>query len=87
MSDPGSTDLHFWLTRSVGRCIGLNFSKAIDTGQLSPDDYLGLVDACRACPHVTSCQHWLGGQRGEVTSARPPEFCANARELDALRPH
>ena len=87
MCIPGETDFHFWLTRSVGRCIGLNFLEAIDDGRLSTDDYLSLVNACQACAHVTSCQHWLGGQRGGLGKSRAPEFCPNARRLDALRPH
>ena len=87
MSDPGDTDFHFWMTRSVGRCIGLNFSRAIDDGRLSTEDYLSLVQACQGCEHVASCQHWLGGQKGCPGKNRAPEFCPNARKLDALRPH
>lgn len=82
----GETDLHFWLTRSVGRCIGLNFRIAMDQGRLSPDDYLDLVHACQSCPHVASCQHWLAGQSGRI-AGRAPEFCPNAAALDALKPH
>lgn len=85
MCMPDNTDLHFWLTRSVGRRIGLNFSHAIDAGRLSPDDYLGLVEACRACPHVARCQHWLG--RPEATGGTAPAFCPNAAALEALKPH
>lgn len=87
MCFPGDIDLHFWLTRSVGRCIGLNFRVALDEGRLSPDDYLALVHACRDCGQVAPCQHWLGGQRGVASSSRAPTFCPNGPALDALRPH
>ncbi|MFD0978818.1 DUF6455 family protein [Tropicimonas aquimaris] len=87
MSMPGDTDLHFWLTRSVGRCIGLNFSAAMDEGRLSLDDYMGLVRACRGCDKVENCQTWLGCQRGAQGRSKPPAFCRNARNLEALRPH
>ncbi len=87
MSVPGDTDLHFWLTRSVGRSIGLSFTRAMDEGRLSPSGYLDLVQACRGCPHVHSCQHWLGRQRQAQGRARAPCFCPNAPALEALRPH
>ncbi len=87
MCIPGDTDFHFWLTRSVGRCIGLNFREAMDEGRLSADGYRNLVQSCQACPHVDSCQHWLGGQRGMPKMTRAPDFCPNGRKLDSLRPH
>ncbi|WP_068115685.1 DUF6455 family protein [Tropicimonas marinistellae] len=85
---PGDSDLHFWLTRSVGRSIGLNFTRALKEGRLSPDQYRDLVDVCRTCPHVDSCQRWLGGQSGcGAAPVRAPGFCRNAHALEALRPH
>lgn len=87
MSLPGDTDFHFWMTRSVGRCIGLNFLQAIDDGRLSREGYLSLVQACQGCEQVKSCQHWLGGQKGCPGQTKAPEFCPNAAKLDALKPH
>ncbi len=87
MSNPGDTDLHFWLTHSVGRCMGLNFIMAIDEGRLSLEGYRDIVRACRCCAHVRCCQNWLGCQPGTCSQTRAPEFCVNARTLDALRPH
>ncbi|PRY23616.1 hypothetical protein CLV78_104107 [Aliiruegeria haliotis] len=87
MGCPGDTDFHFWLTRSVGRTIGLNFSAAMDEGRLSAEEYLDLVRACSACSHVASCQHWLAGQGGPALSAQAPDFCRNGTALDALKPH
>lgn len=87
MSFPGDTDFHFWLTRSVGRSIGLNFRQALDDGRLSPDGYMSLIQSCQVCAHVASCQHWLGGQMGPPHKTRAPEFCPNREKLDALKPH
>lgn len=87
MTMPGDTDFHFWLTRSVGRMIGLNFRQAIDDGRLSADGYLSLVQSCRTCLHVSSCQHWLGDQQGLPSRTSAPGFCPNGRKLDALKPH
>lgn len=87
MTIPGDTDFHFWLTRSVGRCIGLNFMQAIGEGRLDAEGYRNLVQSCQGCPYVDSCQRWLGGQRAAPKNTRAPEFCVNARKLEALRPH
>ena len=45
----GDLDLAVWLTRSIGRSIGLNFSDAMEEGRLAPSDYAALIVACRAC--------------------------------------
>lgn len=87
MSIPGDVDLHFWLTRSVGRCIGLSFSAAIDEGRLSAEEFRDIVHVCSGCDKVRSCQHWLGGQRKAFGRASPPEFCRNAHLLESLRRH
>lgn len=87
MNDLGDADLHFWLTRSVGRSIGLNFSAALANGSLSAQDYAHLVDTCRGCRHVLDCQRWLGASGGSGCAARAPEFCAIGAKLAALKPH
>lgn len=87
MTMQGNTDFHFWLTRSVGRTIGLNFSQAIGDGRLDAEEYRNLVYSCQTCPCVESCQRWLAGQRSASRVTRPPTFCRNARKLEALKPH
>lgn len=87
MQMPQHSDVHFWLTRSVGRCMGLNFTHALEEGRLSVDAYQELVTACCRCPHVRSCEAWLGRQSGEIGSSPAPEFCCNSATLEALRPH
>lgn len=87
MSSLGDPDLHFWLTRSVGRTIGLNFTEALQEGRLTARGYADLVEACRACPNVSRCQHWLAGKPGPAGSHRAPEFCRIAEALNRLKPH
>lgn len=78
---PGDPDLHFWITQSVARSVGLRFSDAMQRGLLSEDDFAALVTACQKCPYVEFCVAHLGEARalGEV-----PEFCANKDALEML---
>ena len=80
-------DLAFWLTRSIGRSIGLNFSDAMEEGRLAPSDYAALIVACRACSKSARCKAWLAEAGGPNGAQRAPEFCPNAEALQALKPH
>ncbi len=83
----GQLDVAFWLTRSIGRSIGLNFSDAMTEGRLDPDEFASLITICRACPNSERCQRWLGQAGGPKGAARAPEFCPNSEALQALKPH
>ncbi len=78
----GDIEKHFWLTRSVARCIGLSLSEAMADGRLSPQGYAELVTQCRAADCSERCALWLAEQQVQATSA--PPFCANAQTLDDL---
>ncbi|MEM0935535.1 MAG: DUF6455 family protein [Pseudomonadota bacterium] len=83
----GDLDLAFWLTRSIGRSIGLNFSVAMEEGRLDAADFATLIDVCRGCPHGGRCAEWLGQAGGPRGSTRAPDFCPNAAALHKLKPH
>jgi hypothetical protein len=88
MSDtPGDLDRAFWLTRSIGRSIGLNFSVAMEEGRLAPSDYAALIGVCRGCDKAPRCEAWLATAGGPNGAARAPDFCPNAPALQALKPH
>ena len=82
MTALGDPAQHFWITRSVARCMGISFTEAMAAGDLSAADYAGIVTACRACDHVAECQAWLATQSAKT--ATPPEFCPNRRVLTEL---
>ena len=84
---PDDLDRAFWLTRSIGRSIGLSFSDAMEEGRLSPEDYAALIHACRDCPHAAPCAQWLAEAGGPNGAERAPEFCRNSSALQALKPH
>ncbi|WP_439124840.1 DUF6455 family protein [Marivita sp.] len=78
----GDAQLHFWLTRSVAKVMGVSLSEAMSQGQLTAQDYASLVTECRQCALVENCQCWLGQQSSIAKS--PPPGCANAQALQDL---
>ncbi len=78
----GDPELHFWLTRSVARVMGVNLSEAMASGHLSAQEYSALVTSCRGCAFVEACTCWLAEQ-ATITPTAPPG-CANAKVLERL---
>ncbi|KUJ79516.1 DUF6455 family protein [Ruegeria profundi] len=74
---------HFWLTRSVARCMNISLSEAMATGRLTPDRYAEMVGRCRAAQCSDRCALWLSRQQSEAHEA--PEFCASADLLNPLK--
>ncbi|MBR9650992.1 DUF6455 family protein [Thalassovita aquimarina] len=79
----GDPVLHFWLTRSVARSIGLSLTEAMSEGKLTPQGYSEMVTRCRQCPLVSQCQQWLATQGGGCDQV--PATCVNAQTLNALK--
>ncbi len=75
----GDPTTHFWLTRSVARVMGINLSEAMDANRLSAQGYADLVNHCRRCPYVETCQQWLG-EPDKCAEKGPPD----CRNYDAL---
>ncbi len=78
----GEIETHFWLTRSVARCMGVSLTEAMAEGKLTPDDYAQIVTRCRASDCSEKCQVWLAAQQSRAKEA--PEFCANSKPLNDL---
>ncbi|SDW68996.1 hypothetical protein SAMN05444358_1011512 [Ruegeria halocynthiae] len=78
----GEIEEHFWLTRSVARCMGISLSEAMAENKLSPYDYAQMVTRCRGAACNEHCQIWLAAQQAQAATA--PEFCVNAEVLNSL---
>jgi hypothetical protein len=78
----GDPDLHFWLTRSVARAVGVNLSEALAQGLITQSDYCDMVTRCRKCPHVAECQAWLAANGAGADDV--PARCAHATVLNGL---
>jgi hypothetical protein len=79
LGDPAT---HFFLTRSVARVMGVNLSEAMAAKDLTAAEYAEMVNRCRQCALVTTCQNWLGEKRTRPAAA--PEHCCNADVLRRL---
>ncbi|WP_170383565.1 DUF6455 family protein [Ruegeria atlantica] len=79
----GDVETHFWLTRSVARCMNISLSEAMVEGRLTPDHYAEMVTRCRASQCSGQCAIWLSEQQTEASAA--PEFCANSDLLNGLK--
>ena len=79
----GDPAMHFWLTRSAARAMGINLSEAMAAGKLTARDYSAMVTNCRQCTFVEGCQRWLATvavQRNETY-----EDCRNKALLEQLQ--
>jgi len=79
----GDPAVHFWLTRSAARAMGVNLSEAMADGRLSTQDYTKMVTACRTCHHVASCQAWLATEA--VPRRAPFGECPHKSLLERLQ--
>lgn len=74
---------HFWLTRSMARMMGVNLSRAMESGLLDTSEYIEMVTRCRAADCHESCQLWLAKQTGTATQV--PAQCIHGDVLNRLR--
>ncbi|WP_170409684.1 DUF6455 family protein [Ruegeria atlantica] len=79
----GDVEKHFWLTRSVARCMKVSLTEAMAEGRLTPNGYAEIVTRCRASHCSDQCELWLSKQQSQANTA--PEFCANAGTLNKLK--
>ncbi|MDO6478419.1 DUF6455 family protein [Shimia thalassica] len=79
----GDPALHFWLTRSVARSMGVSLGDAMAEGVLSKKDYADLVTNCRRCALVAHCEAWLGDQGNGAQTA--PDGCVHADLFEHLK--
>lgn len=75
---------HLHLLTRMGQQLGLEFTHAFETGEISAADWAEMVQACRGCDQPQACQHWLQAQDHMVDTApqrQPPAGCRNAVQL------
>ncbi|RLK11256.1 DUF6455 family protein [Ruegeria conchae] len=78
----GEIEKHFWLTRSVARCMGISLTEGMAEGRITPQEYALMVTRCRSAGCSEQCQFWLADQQEKASAA--PQFCANASALNDL---
>ena len=83
MGIDSNLDLHFWITRGMGRRMGVDLSQAIQEGDLTHADFATMITACRTCGRSEFCLALLS-ERGSAPDALPAD-CPNRRVLESLR--
>lgn len=78
----GDASLHFWITQSVARAKGINFSEAMSRGAITRKTYADLVTRCRACPNAEACTARLAQPSSGLADV--PDYCLNVEELNRL---
>ncbi|MCF3593112.1 DUF6455 family protein [Rhodobacteraceae bacterium LMO-12] len=78
----GDPVMHFWLTRSAARAMGINLSEAMAEGKLTAEDYTAMVTNCRQCAFVEECQSWLA--TSAVQRCEAYKDCRNKAVLERL---
>ncbi|MEM9975267.1 MAG: DUF6455 family protein [Pseudomonadota bacterium] len=73
-----------WLMRGMAATAGVDFDRAIADGDLTQDEYDGMVRRCAECTAGETCMRW----RAEGAPGAPdlPSYCLNHERIDALRP-
>ena len=79
----GDPAMHFWLTRSAARAMGVNLSEAMASGHLTPKDYCEMVTNCRGCGAVEACQNWLATEA--IPRCAAFDACLNKGVLERLK--
>ena len=78
----GDPSLHFWMTRSLARSMGVNLSEAMAHGFLTRQAYADMITRCRTCPYAVECVARLTQPQEGVLDV--PEECLNMEELSRL---
>lgn len=76
---------HFWKLQNMLRVTGTDAVGAFSQGQLSPEDWAGMVETCRGCNWVTQCSRYMARERLEGRVREAPSDCPNERILTNLR--
>ena len=74
---------HLWLVQRMAKVAGVDLAAAMETGELSSEDWSKLVSRCRGCAWVDGCREWLDQQFTIVETT--PDECVNGDEMIALR--
>lgn len=81
----GPRNSHYWKLQQMLRVVGADAAAAFDDGELSSEEWAGMVETCRGCDWVAGCSRYMARQRLEGAQDEAPETCPNADILSSLR--
>ncbi len=82
MTPLGDLRHHYWLVQRMAQRTGVDLVGAYEEGRIDPEDWAGMVQACRGCEWAEGCAEWLG-RKSEAAAA--PKPCCNRARLAMLR--
>ena len=79
----GDPNRHYWLMQRMLKRTGTDAVTPFAEGDLTAQDWAGLVQTCRGCDNAQGCRKWLEALVPAAEDA--PAFCANRKRFAALR--
>ncbi|WP_417700843.1 DUF6455 family protein [Pseudophaeobacter sp.] len=79
---------HLHLLTRMGKALGVDLTEAFHRGEISAEDWAGMITSCRGCDAPEGCRRWLDAQeraRGAPSAVLPLGQCSNAARLLHLR--
>lgn len=84
MKPLGKTLDHYWKVQKMAKATGVDLVEAFDAGDLTSDQWAGVVSRCRQCGWLGGCEAFLDG--AEEGQEAPPRDCVNHKVFEALKP-
>ncbi|MEL6685406.1 MAG: DUF6455 family protein [Pseudomonadota bacterium] len=82
MQTLGDARAHFWRVIKMAKTCEVDFSTALDEGQINIATYADMITGCRGCEDVEKCDRLLAGT-AQLDQA--PDYCVNRETFARLR--
>lgn len=82
MQPLGDSRVHLRLLGLMAKTVDADLVEAFAEGEITPEEWAGMVNRCRACGCVERCERWLAAHDH---AEEAPEGCNNADRLGSLR--
>lgn len=82
----GNETHHYWLAVAMAKAAGVDLQQALEDGQISHQDWAGLVTRCRGCDweREGGCGRWLKLALDDAATAEVPDLCANQSAFERI---
>lgn len=84
MKPLGDQNTHFWLAQRMAQLTETDLVRAMETAQLTQEDWAAMVEDCRGCDWTDGCQKFLT-LRADQKIDSAPDTCRNHERFAALK--
>jgi hypothetical protein len=78
----GDQARHYWLVQRMAKATGVDLVSAMADGEMTQEDWAGIVTCCRGCHWADGCAEWLDKPVDDTRAF--PESCLNRKRLVAV---